>query len=294
MNNNSYLIEFIEKMRKNKLSNNTIDAYRRDISKFLSFLNDRNEDVLDIDTLVIMSYVQVLKRQGKANSSIIRNLVAIRSFYKYLVSIGKINETPFFNYQIPKNKRTFPEILTVEEVDRFLATPDCTDYKGIRDKAMLELMYATGIKVSELLNLTIFDVNLKLSYIRCKKSSNKERIIPIGNYAVEYLREYIKIRDKLYTDNSELLFSNVRGKKMTRQGFWKIVRAYVKKAKINKKINSYTLRHSFAVHLLQNGADIKIVQELLGHNTMSTTQIYTSIYKQNKIADVYKKAHPRA
>ncbi|MFU0823822.1 site-specific tyrosine recombinase XerD [Clostridium sp.] len=294
MNNNIYLTEFIEKMKKNKLSSNTIDAYRRDVSKFLSFLNDRNDDVLKIDTLAIMSYVQVLKRQGKANSSIIRNLVAIRSFYKHLVNIGKINETPFFNYQIPKNKRIFPEILTVDEVDRFLATPNCTDYKGIRDKAMLELMYATGIKVSELLNLTVFDVNLKLSYIRCKKNSNKERIIPIGNYAVECIKNYIKIRDKLYTDNSELLFSNIRGGKMTRQGFWKIVRAYAKKAKINKKINSYTLRHSFAVHLLQNGADIKIVQELLGHNTMATTQIYASVYKQNKIADVYKKAHPRA
>lgn len=294
MDKNKYLEEFIEKMKKNELSNNTIDAYKRDASKFIMFLNERDENVLDIDMVSIMAYVQALKKEGRANSSIIRNLVAVRSFYKYLISAGKVNENPFFNYEVPKNKRNFPQTLTIDEVDRFLSTPDCNDNKGIRDKAMLELMYATGIKVSELLNLTIFDVNLKLSYIRCKGNNNKERIIPIGNYAVNCLKEYIKIKGKLYASDSELLFSNLRGEKMTRQGFWKLVKAYAKEANINKKINSYTLRHSFAVHLLQNGADMKAVQELLGHNTITTTQIYSSVSRQNKIADIYKKAHPRA
>ncbi|QGU95166.1 site-specific tyrosine recombinase XerD [Clostridium bovifaecis] len=294
MDKDKYLEEFIERMKKNELSKNTIDAYRRDASKFITFLNERDEDILNIDMVSIMAYVQALKKQGRANSSIIRNLVAVRSFYKHLIRVGKVNENPFFNYKVPKNKRSFPQILTISEVDRFLSIPDCNDNKGIRDKAMLELMYATGIKVSELLSLTIFDVNLKLSYIRCKGNNNKERIIPIGNYAVNCLREYIKIRDKLYTDNSGLLFSNLRGEKMTRQGFWKLVKSYAKKANIDKKIDSHTLRHSFAVHLLQNGADIKAVQELLGHNTIATTQIYSNVSRQNKIADIYKKAHPRA
>lgn len=289
-----YLIQFVENMTKKELSRNTIEAYKSDIKKFEEFLKQRDEDTIDIDMVSIMAYVQNLKKQGRANSSIIRSIVAIRSFYKYLMKIGKISDNPIINYEIPKTKRIVPEILTVEEVDRFLSTPDCNDYKGIRDKAMLELMYAAGIKVSELLNLAIFDVNLKLSYIKCRGTKDKERIIPIGTYAVNCLNEYLKIRHKVNGDNSELLFCNLRGEKMTRQGFWKIVKNYANEAGINKRINSYTLRHSFAVHLLQNGADMKSVQELLGHNTIATTQIYSSISKQSKIVDVYKSAHPRA
>ncbi|MPM98941.1 Tyrosine recombinase XerD [bioreactor metagenome] len=241
-----------------------------------------------------MAYVQDLKKNRKANSSIIRNLVAIRSFYKYLIKSGKITESPLINYEVPKNKRNIPEILTVDEINKFLDTPDCSDYKGIRDKAMIELMYAAGIKVSELLSLRIFDINLKLSYIKCKGLKAKERIVPIGSFAVNCLEEYIQIRNKVNSSTSELLFCNLRGEKMTRQGFWKMIKGYATEAKIDKVINSYTLRHSFAVHLLQNGADMKAVQELLGHNTLSTTQIYSSISKQSKIVDIYKNAHPRA
>lgn len=288
-----YINEFDKKMREKKLSQNTIAAYIRDILKFTSFLKEKDKDFFNIDMADIMSFVQNQKKQGKANSSIIRNLVALRRFYKFLISIGKVSENPFIDFEVPKNKRSFPRTLTVDEVDRLLSTPDCNNDKGIRDKAMLELMYATGVKVSELLSLNIFDVNLKSSCIRCI-GNNKERIIPIGSYAVNCLREYIKIRDRLYASNSQLLFCNMRGEKMTRQGFWKIVKHYAKEANINKEINSYTLRHSFAVHLLQNGADMKSVQELLGHSTIATTQIYSKISKKNKIADIYKKTHPRA
>ena len=289
-----YLRQYIEDMRKKELSKNTIEAYNRDIIKFCKFLKEREEDILDADMVSIMAYVQTLKKEKKADSSIIRSIVSIRNFYKYLIRMGKDVDNPLINYEVPKNKRNIPEILTVDEVEKFLNAPDCSEYKGIRDKAMLELMYATGMKVSELLRVTIFDINLKLCYVKCKGAKDKERIIPIGSYAVNCLNEYLNVRDKMSAANSDTLFCNLRGGKMTRQGFWKIVKKYAKDAGINKKIDSYTLRHSFAVHLLQNGADIKSVQELLGHNTIATTQIYSSISKQNKIVDVYKKAHPRA
>lgn len=291
---NKLLNEFLNTLLKKQFSNNTIEAYGRDIKKFLEFVDGRKEKAENVNNISVMAYVQELIKQGKANSSIIRNVIAIRSYYKFLLGLGLISENPLIDYEVPKVKRAIPEILTVEEVDKFLNTPDINDYKGIRDKAMLELMYATGIKVSELLNLTIYNINLKLGYIKCEDSKRHERIIPIGSYAVNCLKEYIQIREKVNGSNSELLFSSLRGGKMTRQGFWKIVKMYANQANINKRINSYTLRHSFAVHLLQNGADIKSVQELLGHNTIATTQIYSNVTKQNKIIDVYKKAHPRA
>ncbi|WMJ81875.1 site-specific tyrosine recombinase XerD [Clostridium sp. MB40-C1] len=291
---NEYLINFIEDMRKKELSNNTIEAYKRDINKFNKFISKRKEKVDEIDIVSIMAYVQALKKEGSANSSIIRNLVSIRGFYKYLIKIGKTNENPLINYEVPKNKRNIPEILTVEEVDKLLSAPDLDTSKGVRDRAMLEIMYAAGIKVSELLTLSIFDISTKLSYIKCKGSKNKERIIPIGSYAVNCLNDYLKIRNRINLNNSNLLFFNLRGGKMTRQGFWKIVKEYATESGINKRIDSYTLRHSFAVHLLQNGADMKSVQELLGHNSIATTQIYSGISKQSKIVDVYKSAHPRA
>ncbi len=166
--------------------------------------------------------------------------------------------------------------------------------KGCRDKAMLELMYATGIKVSELLNLTIYDINIELLYITCNSGKKNERIIPIGSHAVRCLSKYLEIRSTMNLNNLNLLFLNTKSDKMTRQGFWKIIKEYAKMTNIKKTINCYTLRHSFAVHLLQNGAGITSVQELLGHNSMSTTQIYSTIIKKSKLAEIYKNTHPRA
>ncbi|WP_089865048.1 site-specific tyrosine recombinase XerD [Clostridium cochlearium] len=286
--------KYISYLMNKGLSKNTLDAYIRDINRFLEFLKERKEDILDVEEVTIMAFVQSLQKSRKANSSIVRNIVSIRNFYKFLYKKGYIDEDPVINYEIPKVKRNIPKVLTVEEVDILLNAPDISKEKGIRDKAMLEVMYATGVKVTELLNMTIFDVNLKLSYIKCTGSKDKERIIPIGSYAVKCLDDYLRIRPNINIYNLDYLFLNLKGTQMTRQGFWKIVKKYAKISGIKKSIDSYTLRHSFAVHLLQNGADIKSVQELLGHSDLAATQIYSTISKKSKIAEVYRKAHPRA
>lgn len=289
-----FLLRYINYLKSKNMSKNTLDAYKRDIDRFFKFLLFRDEDLKAVDEISIMAFVEELHKNKKANSSIVRNIIAIRNFYKYLNKQGIITEDPVINYEIPKIERNMPQILTLEEVNKLLNSPDLTTEKGIRDKAMLEVMYATGVKVTELLNITTFDVNLKLSYIKCRGSKNKERIIPMGSYAVDCINNYLKTRQLLNIYNLEYLFLNLQSTKMTRQGFWKIIKQYAKIAGINKEITSYTLRHSFAVHLLQNGADIKSVQELLGHKDMAATQIYSSISRKSKIAEVYKKSHPRA
>lgn len=288
------LLKYIEDLEKKHVSKNTLDAYVRDISRFYDFVKKRKEDIVEIETVSVMAYVQYLQKEGKALSSIVRNIVSLRNFYKYLMRKGIINENPIMNYEIPKIKHNIPKTLTIEEVDKLLSAPDLSSNKGIRDKAMLEVVYATGMKVTELLNLTIYDINLKLSYIKCKGSKEQERIIPIGSFAVQCLEQYLKIRPEINIYNLDLLFLNLKGVKMTRQGFWKIIKYYADEAGIDKTINAFTFRHSFAVHLLQNGADIKSVQELLGHKDLAATQIYSSISRKNKIAEVYKKSHPRA
>lgn len=288
------ILQYIHYINSKKFSKNTLDAYTRDINRFYDFIKDRKENLNSIDRISIMSYAQKLKKDGRANSSIVRNLISIRNFYKFLIKNKYVEEDPTLYYEIPKIKRNVPQILTVEEVDKLLSTPDLSTNKGIRDKAMLELLYATGMKITELLNLKIFDLDLKLSYVRCKGTKDKERIIPVGSYAVECMKEYLKIRNITNHLSSDNIFFNSQGTRMTRQGFWKIIKQYAKETKINKDINSYTLRHSFAVHLLQNGADIKSVGELLGHKDLAATQRYSVITKKNKLAEVYKNAHPRA
>ncbi|MBV7275080.1 site-specific tyrosine recombinase XerD [Clostridium thailandense] len=290
----NYLLKYIDKLEKKHVSKNTIDAYTRDISRFYNFIKERKEKIQEVETVTVMAYVQYLQKEGRAVSSIVRNIVSLRNFYKYLIEKDIVKENPVMSYQIPKIKHNIPKVLTIEEVDKLLSAPNLTLNKGIRDKAMLEVMYATGMKVSELLNLTVYDANLKLYYIKCKGSKDQERIIPLGTVAVRCLEEYLKVRTELNIYSLDLLFLNLKGVKMTRQGFWKIIKYYAEEAKIDKYINSFTLRHSFAVHLLQNGADLKSVQELLGHKDLSATQIYSSISRKNKIAEIYKKSHPRA
>lgn len=291
----SNLVEsYIEDVRKRNLSKNTLDAYNNDLSKFNDYISEKNGSIEQIDEITIMEYVQSLQKSGKATSSIVRNIVSIRNFYKYLMKRGIAKENPLIMYETPKVKPVIPQVLSIEEVDKLLSVPDDSNNKGIRDKAMLELMYATGVKVSELLNLSIYDINLKLLYIKCKGVKGKERIIPFGSFASKCLEKYMNIRDEFNSSGSDSLFFNSKGEKMTRQGFWKIVKHYAEEADIDKHINLNTLRHSFAVHLLQNGLDVKSLQELLGHGGMSSTQIYSFISKKNKIADIYKKSHPRA
>ncbi|MHC6179464.1 site-specific tyrosine recombinase XerD [Clostridium sp. JNZ X4-2] len=291
---NGLLLGYTKELEKKHMSKNTMDAYVRDIDKFYNFIKDRKENIEEVEIISIMAYVQYLQKAGKAISSIVRNIVSLRNFYKYLMLKGIVNENPILYYQIPKVEHNVPEVLTIEEVDKLLDSPSLSTDKGIRDKAMLEVMYAAGMKVMELLSLTIYDIDLKLSYIKCNNSRNKERIVPIGSVAVKYLKNYLNIRPELNVYNLDILFLNLKGVKMSRQGFWKIVKYYAKESKIDKNINAFTLRHSFAVHLLQNGADIKSVQELLGHKDLSATQVYSSVLKRNKIAEVYKKSHPRA
>ncbi|EPY2271335.1 site-specific tyrosine recombinase XerD [Clostridium sporogenes] len=284
---------YIKDLQKKNLSKNTLEAYRRDVEKFSEFVKSREEKILSVDTVTIMAFVQYLQRERRATSSIVRNIVSIRNFYKYLIKKNMVSEDPTLGYEIPKIERTIPKILSVEEVDKLLNSPDSSK-KGLRDKSMLELMYATGVKITELLNLNIYDINLKFNYIKCRGSKKRERIIPIGSYAVKCLKNYLEVRPAINVYNLDYLFLNLKGTQMTRQGFWKIIKFYAKEASIDKEIDSYTLRHSFAVHLLQNGADIKSVQELLGHKDLAATQIYSSISKKSKIAEVYKNAHPRA
>lgn len=285
---------YIENLKNNKLTRNTVEAYTRDVKRFIEFTEGRNESVEMVDYITIMAYSEHLKKEDCANSSIARSIISIRNYYKYLIKNNFVQQDPTAYFSIPKIKRHIPKILSVEEVDELLNQPHELTHKGCRDKAMLELMYATGIKVSEILSLTIYDINLELLYIRCNNGEKNERIIPIGNHAVSCISQYLKIRFEINLNNLSLLFLNTKGGKMTRQGFWKIIKEYAKKTNIKKTINSYTLRHSFAVHLLQNGADITMVQELLGHNSMATTQIYSAIKKKNKIAEIYKNTHPRA
>jgi integrase/recombinase XerD len=291
---NNLFPSYIDNLKSNNLTKNTIEAYTRDVKRFIEFTQLRKESQESIDYITIMAYSEHLRKEGCANSSIARSIISIRNYYKYLIKNDFSQSDPTAYFTIPKIKRNIPQILSIEEIDELLNSPEELTNKGSRDKAMLELMYATGIKVSELLTLTIYDINLELLYIRCNGGKKDERTIPIGSHAVRCVSQYLKIRSDMNINNLSLLFLNTKGDKMTRQGFWKIIKEYSKITNIKKTINSYTLRHSFAVHLLQNGADIASVQQLLGHNSMSTTQIYSTISKKSKIAEVYKNAHPRA
>lgn len=287
-------LEYLKKVRN--LSDNTIESYGRDLRQYIEYLESKNIfSFRNTNKTTIISYLLYLQKKGRATSTISRNLASIRAFYQYLLSQKVIDRDPTLNLESPKIEKKLPRILTNEEVELLLEQPDCSDIKGIRDKSMLELLYATGIRVSELVALDYTDVNLELGYIKCSKNNDKERIIPVGSLALEALDKYIKYsRPHLVRDKSnKALFVNYLGKRLTRQGFWKIVKSYTSKANIGKGITPHTLRHSFAAHLLENGADLKSVQEMLGHSDISTTQIYTQVIK-NRLKEVYKKAHPRA
>lgn len=290
--------KFIDYIRWDKeLSSNTIESYRRDLNQFIKYLDEDNivTDIKEISQTNIIAYMFYLEKQGKAPSTISRNLASIRAFYQYLLNEGLIKKDPTLNLKSPKKKKNIPEILTLKEVDILLNQPDITTMKGIRDKAMLELLYAAGLKVSELLALNIEDVDLNLGLVVSSKKFTNERVIPIGKTAVKSIKSYIdEYRHKSIKETEEnSLFLNYQGKQLTRQGFWKIIKYYKEKACIEKKITPRTLRHSFAVHLIENGADLKSVQAMLGHADISSTQVY--IKENNKrLNEVYNKAHPRA
>lgn len=275
-------------------SANTVSSYMRDLKQFASYAAERQLGIVDITQTHVSTYMDYLSGLGKSPATVSRSLASIKGFFTYLVSLDVVDKNPASNIAAAKAEKKLPQVLTGKEVERLLAQPKCTDMKGYRDKAMLELLYATGIRVTELISLNITDINLAGSFIRCE-SKGKERIIPLYPAAVDALAVYIhNIRPKMIADiNEQALFVNVSGDRMSRQGFWKIVKNYQEKARIDKDITPHTLRHSFATHLLENGADIHSIQEMMGHSDISSTQVYAQLVKQH-LKSVYNKSHPKA
>ncbi|MCQ2522581.1 MAG: site-specific tyrosine recombinase XerD [Lachnospiraceae bacterium] len=289
------LREFIAYLQDvKKTSENTTMSYKRDLTKLVSYLN--KQEVTDAEKVTmthLQSYILFLEKSNFAAATVSRNIASIKAFFHYMTREGIIATDVSEALKAPKIEKKMPEILTTEEVNRLLDQPSGSDLKSVRDKAMLELLYATGIRVSELIGLNVNDVNLQVGYIICR-DGHKERIVPFGAPAKRALTEYMKNARKLMIrdEENEVLFTNCSGQSMSRQGFWKLVKYYSKKAGITADITPHTLRHSFAAHLVENGADLRSVQEMLGHSDISTTQIYANM-SQNRIREVYAKNFPR-
>lgn len=275
-------------------SNNTEMSYKRDLLKVCHFMQERGiNSATAVKEQDLKAYIHVLEEQKLAAATVSRNIASIKAFFLYLFSEGKIQNDAALCLKAPKIEKKMPEILTMGEVSALLEQANGDSPKEIRDKAMLELLYATGIRVTELISLKVSDVNLPMHFIMCR-DPHKERMIPFGTQAHDALERYLgSVRAEMVEDkSSEILFANCSGKPMSRQGFWKLIKFYAKKAGITADITPHTLRHSFAAHLVENGADLKSVQEMLGHSDISTTQIYANM-NHNRIREVYAKAHPR-
>ena len=293
---NGEVIEMFERYltEDKKASANTLSSYLRDIRQLAEFLDSQTEHgLVDADAEDLGEYIAMLRGNGKSVATVSRSIASIKCLYSHLFIKQLITVNPAQGLIPDKNTQKLPEILTSKEVELLLEQPECIDPKGYRDKAMLELLYATGIRVTELIELNISDVNLSAGVIRCQ-SRNKERFIPMYSAAVKALSDYITLvrPQMILLPDEQSLFVNVSGERMSRQGFWKIVKHYQKKAGIEKDITPHTLRHSFAAHLLENGADIHAIQEMLGHADISSTHMYSQLVKK-QLKDVYNKAHPR-
>lgn len=276
-------------------SSNTISSYMRDIRQFAAWLRESEEcDVVDASQQNICDYISHLRDEGRSTATLSRNLASLKNFYSYVVSSGFLVGTPVTDIHIDRGEKKLPQILNSREIEMLLAQPACVDAKGYRDKAMLEVMYATGIRVTELIELDMDDVNLDLGMIKCT-GAKKSRAIPLYPAALKALRTYVQdVRNTMIAaPNEPALFVNISGVRMSRQGFWKILKHYQVAAHIEKEITPHTLRHSFAVHLLENGADLGSLQELMGHSDISSTQMYTHMINQ-KLKAVYEKCHPKA
>lgn len=276
------------------LSDNTRSSYRQDLFQFTAYLEQQQLTEFTQDHFVIINYLQVQTDAHKAQSSITRSISTLRKFYQYLLRKKQIEINPMLQIDSPKQGRHLPAVLSSSEIERLLQTPDTAKPLGLRDRAILEVLYATGLRVSELIHLKLADLHLSLGLIQTIGKGNKERIIPIGDVAVDWVNQYLdRSRPKLTKGQSNpYLFVNFHGNGLTRQGIWKNLKMYVKLAGIEKDVTPHTLRHSFATVLLENGADLRIVQELLGHSDISTTQIYTHISKKH-LTEVYQRSHPR-
>lgn len=277
-----------------KASKNTLQSYERDIMQFYRYITENKIVYTKATEEDIKTYFKHLEEIGKKPSTISRNLATIRAFYQYLLKVRKTKKDPTEKVQAPKIEKRAPSILSAQEIELLLDQPKSVELKGIRDKAMLEFAYATGMRVTEIISLDVDDVNLEEGYVTCK-SETKQRNIPLGSLSLKALKDYIdNARPIIIKDESvKALFVNTNGKRLTRQGFWKIVKYYKEQAHITKDITPHVLRHSFATHLLQNGADLKAIQTMLGHSDISSTQIYMQ-FQDESLKNVYKKAHPRA
>lgn len=280
------------------LAQNTIVSYERDLKSYMQYIRkvEQLTSFNDVQRVHIVHFLGHLKEQGKSSRTLARHVASIRAFHQFLLREKVSDHDPSVHIETPQLERSLPKVLSLQEVEILLDSPDASNHYGIRDKAMLELLYATGIRVSELIGLQMEDVHLTMGFVRCIGKGNKERIIPIGKTAITALDRYIEkgrphFISKKQRDNA--LFLNHHGKQLTRQGFWKILKKIVREAGIEKELTPHTLRHSFATHLLENGADIRAVQEMLGHADISTTQIYTHVTK-TRLKDVYSQFHPRA
>ncbi len=285
-------LEFLQ--NEKKLSDNTLQSYKRDIIQYQNYIEESDINYAKVSKEDIKTYLNYLKQIGKKPSTISRNLASIRSFYQFLIRNRKIKNDPTEEVQAPKVEKRVPSVLTAQEVELLLEQPKDVDLKGTRDKAMLEFAYATGMRVTEIINLNLEDVNLDEGYVLCKVGS-KQRSIPLGSLSLKALKEYIEDARPILikSEKEKALFVNVNGQRLTRQGFWKIVKYYKEQAHITKDITPHVLRHSFATHLLQNGADLKAIQTMLGHSDISSTQVYMQ-FQDSGLKDIYQKAHPRA
>ncbi|MEN0643310.1 site-specific tyrosine recombinase XerD [Alkalicoccobacillus gibsonii] len=278
-------------------SDNTISSYRNDLKSYLAYL--KNVETIsrlsDVDRSLIVEYLFFLMEKGRAETTIARSIASIRGLHQFLLREGRVGHDPSVHVEIPKAPKRLPKVLSPKEVEALLEAPGNGDSIAIRNQAMLEVMYATGIRVSELIGLTTSDCHLTMGFLRCLGKGNKERIIPLGSKASEAVHTYLeKARPHLLkSQRHDTLFVNHRGGELSRQGFWKILKQLAIKAHIDKPLTPHTLRHSFATHLLENGADLRAVQEMLGHVDISTTQIYTHVTK-SRMKDVYSMYHPRA
>ncbi|MEK4327517.1 site-specific tyrosine recombinase XerD [Paenibacillus sp. FSL R7-0312] len=294
----SHLQPFMQYLSGDKgLSPSTLESYGRDISQFLEFTEERGTAAMEeIKRSHIMLYLGALRGAGKATATVNRNTVSLRAYFHFLLKERLIGQDPTVDMETIKPSKKPPMILSIEDIERLLAVPDESAPQGMRDKAMLELLYATGIRVTELISLNVEDVNTGLKFVRCSGASGKERVVPLGTLAADCVARYTAgMRDKLLRVNQEepALFLNSLGGRLTRQGFWKIIKKYAREADIQQDITPHTLRHSFAAHLLEGGADLRSVQQMLGHSDISTTQIYSGITRKN-MKEVYENHHPRA
>lgn len=294
---NNILMDYLHYLKVERgLSENTINSYGIDLKLFLEYLRENEiPSSKQVNKEVIVNYMQSEKNNNKANSSILRSVSSLRKFFQYLAQEKIIEKDPMLLIDTPKKKQHLPQVLTKEEVEKLLRSPNTGQVLGLRDRAMLELMYATGLRISEIINLKLEDLHLTMGTLQTLGKGHKERIVPVGDEAIKWVNRYLEeARPKLLKQKrSNYLFLNFHGNNLTRQGVWKNLKAEVRKAGIQKNITPHTLRHSFATHILENGADLRIVQELLGHADISTTQIYTHL-SNKQLADIYNRAHPRA